>query len=93
MGLRLALGAQRGDVLRLILERGLALAAIGVVVGLAATAALTHFVASLLYGISAFDWPTYLFVTAAFLVISMAASMAPAMRAANVDPGRTLREQ
>lgn len=93
MGLRLALGAQRGDVLRLILERGLALATIGVVVGLIATAALTHFVASLLYGVSAFDWPTYLLVTAAFLLVSLAASAAPAMRAANVDPGRTLREQ
>lgn len=93
MGLRLALGAQRGDVLRLILERGLALAAIGVVVGSAASAVLTRFVASLLYGISAFDWPTYLFVIAAFLLISLAASAAPAVRAANVDPGRTLREQ
>ena len=93
MGLRLALGAQRGDVLRLILGRGLALAAIGVVVGVVAAAALTHFVASMLYGVSAFDWPTYLLVTAAFLLVSLAASAAPAMRAANVDPGRTLREQ
>jgi predicted permease len=93
MGLRLALGAQRGDVLRLILERGVGLAAIGIVAGLAASAALTHFAASLLYGIHAFDWPTYLVVTAVFLIISLIASAAPAMRAANVDPGRTLREQ
>lgn len=93
MGLRLALGAQRGDVLRLILERGLFLAAVGAAIGLAATAALTHFAASLLYGVSAFDWPTYLLVTAAFLLVSLAASAVPAMRAANVDPGRTLREQ
>ncbi len=93
MGLRLALGAQRGDVLRLILERGLALAGIGVVVGLAASAALTHFVSSLLYGVHAFDWPTYVVVTTVFLAISLIASAAPAMRAANVDPGTTLREQ
>jgi len=93
MGLRLALGAQRGNVLRLILERGLALAGIGVVAGLAASAAFTHFVASLLYGVHAFDWPTYVLVTAIFLLISLAASAAPALRAANVDPGRTLREQ
>jgi predicted permease len=93
MGLRLALGAQRGDVLRLILERGLALASVGIVLGLAASAALTHFVTSLLYGVHAFDWPTYVIVTAVFLLISLVASAAPAMRAANVDPGRTLREQ
>ena len=93
MGLRLALGAQRGDVVRLILKRGLTLAGFGVVGGLAASAALTHFVASLLYGLHAFDWPTYVFVTAIFLLISLAASAAPALRAANVDPGRTLREQ
>ena len=93
MGLRLALGAQRGDVLQLILKRGMALAGIGIVVGLAASAALTHFVSSLLYGVRAFDWPTYVVVTAVFLVISLIASAAPAMRAANVDPGTTLREQ
>lgn len=93
MGVRLALGAQRGDVLRLILERGLKLAGMGVVAGIAVSAALTHFVASMLYGVRAFDLPTYVLVTALFLLISLAASAAPAMRAANVDPGRTLREQ
>jgi len=93
IGLRLALGAQRGDVLQLILERGLILAGIGIVVGLAASSALTHFVSSLLYGVRAFDWPTYVVVTAVFLAISLIASAAPAMRAANVDPGTTLREQ
>lgn len=93
MGLRLALGAQRGDVLRLVLERGLGLAGVGIVVGLAASAALTHFASSLLYGIRPFDWPTYLAVTVVFLFISIAASAAPAMRAAHVDPGTTLREQ
>jgi ABC-type antimicrobial peptide transport system permease subunit len=92
MGLRLALGAQRGDMLRLILKRGLVLAGIGVAVGLAASAALTHFMASLLYGVHAFDLVTYVAVTAVFLMISLLASAAPAMRAANVDPGRTLRE-
>jgi predicted permease len=93
MGLRLALGAQRGDVLRLILERGLVLAGIGIVLGLAASALVTHYAASLLYGVHAFDWPTYVAVTALFLLISLAASAAPAVRAANVDPGSTLREQ
>ena len=93
MGLRLALGAQRGDVLRLVLKRGLVLAGIGVAAGLAASSALTQFMSSLLYEVHAFDWPTYVLVTAIFLLISLAASAAPALRAANVDPGRTLREQ
>ncbi|MGB0122101.1 MAG: ABC transporter permease [Silvibacterium sp.] len=93
MGLRLALGAQRGDVLRLVLERGLALAGIGIGAGLATSAALTRFVSSLLYGVHTLDWPTYLLVTALFLFISLAACAVPAMRAANVDPGSTLREQ
>lgn len=93
MGLRLALGGQRGDVLRLILGRGLALAGVGIALGLAASAALTRLVSSLLYQVNAFDWPTYALVTAVFLLISLAASAVPAIRAANVDPGRTLREQ
>lgn len=93
MGLRLALGAQRGDVLRLILERGLLLAAVGIAVGLAVSALLTRFVASLLYGVHAFDPLTYFAVTALFLLIALAASAAPALRAAHVDPGHTLREQ
>lgn len=93
MGLRLALGAQRGDVLRLILKRGLTLAGIGIIAGLVASVGLTRFVSSLLYGVRTFDWPTYVMVTVVFLLISLAASAAPATRAANLDPGTTLREQ
>ena len=93
MGLRLALGAQRGDVLRLILKRGLALAVIGIVAGLAVSSLLTRFVSSLLYGVHAFDPLTYISVTAIFLLIALAASAVPALRAAHVDPGRSLREQ
>jgi ABC-type antimicrobial peptide transport system permease subunit len=93
MGLRLALGAQRGDVLRLILQRGLMLAGVGILAGLAASAVLTHFVASLLYGVRAFDLVTYAAVTVVFLLISLLASAAPALRAAGVDPGSTLRDQ
>jgi predicted permease len=92
MGLRLALGAQRGDVLRLILKRGLMLAGIGITVGLAASAVLTRFASSLLYGVHAFDPATYIAVTVVFLLISLVASAAPAVRAASVDPGKTLRD-
>jgi hypothetical protein len=55
MGLRMALGAQRGDVLALILKRGLVLAGIGLVIGLAASAILTRFISSQIYGVHAFD--------------------------------------
>jgi putative ABC transport system permease protein len=93
MGLRMALGAQRGDVLALILKRGLRLAGIGLVIGLAASALLTRFVSSLLYGVHAFDPVTYIGVSALLVLIALLASTAPALQAARVDPIRTLRDQ
>jgi ABC-type antimicrobial peptide transport system permease subunit len=93
MGLRMALGAQRGDVLGLILKRGLRLAGIGLILGLAASALLTRFVSSLLFGVRAFDPVTYLAVSALLVVIALLASTAPALQAARVDPIRTLRDQ
>ena len=93
MGLRMALGAQRGDVLKLILRRGLVLAGIGLAVGLAASAMLTRLIASQIYGVHAFDPVTYVAVTALLVAISLLASVAPAWRAARVDPMKTLREQ
>ncbi len=93
MGLRIALGAQRGDVLRLILKRGLVLAGIGLIVGLAASAVLTRFISSQIYGVRASDPVTYITVTGLLVVISLLASAAPAWRAARVDPMKTLREQ
>jgi putative ABC transport system permease protein len=93
MGLRMALGAQRGDVLALILRRGLTLAGIGVTLGLAGSALLTRFVASMLYGVHAFDPATYIAVTTLLIAISLLASAAPAWRAARVDPMKTLRDQ
>ncbi len=93
MGLRMALGAQRGDVLRLILKRGLVLAGIGLIVGLAASAVVTRFISSQIYGVRASDPVTYITVTGLLVVISLLASAAPAWRAARVDPMKTLREQ
>lgn len=93
MGLRMALGAQRGDVLKLILKRGLVLAGIGLVVGLAASAVLTRLISSQIYGVRASDPVTYVVVTGLLIVISLLASAAPAWRAARVDPMKTLREQ
>jgi putative ABC transport system permease protein len=93
MGLRIALGAQRGNVLALILKRGLVLAGIGLVIGLGAAAVLTRYVSSQIYGVHAFDPLTYIVVTVLLVVISVVASLAPAWRAARVDPMKTLREQ
>ncbi len=93
MGLRMALGARRADLLTLILRRGLLLAGAGVAVGVAGSAVLTRFVSSMLYGVHAFDPATYLSVTALLIVISLLSSLAPAWRAARVDPMKTLRDQ
>ncbi len=93
MGLRLALGARRGDVLALILKRGLTLAGIGLAIGLAASAVLTRFISSQIYSVHAFDPVTYVVVTGLLVAISLLASAAPAWRAARVDPMKTLRDQ
>ena len=93
LGLRMALGAQRADVLSLILKRGLALTGIGVAVGLAASVLLTRYVSSLLYGVRAFDPLTYIAVSTLLIVIALLASTAPALQASRVDPIKTLHEQ
>jgi putative ABC transport system permease protein len=93
MGLRMALGAQRGDLLALILRRGLLLASIGAAIGLAASTVLSRLVSSQLYGIHAFDLLTYLGVTALLVAVSAIASLSPAWRAARIDPMKTLRDQ
>ena len=86
IGVRMALGAQRGDVLKLILGRSLKLisagAAIGLVVALMSTGALR----ALLYNVSAFDTPTFVLVTIFLAAVALAASYLPAMRATKADP-------
>jgi predicted permease len=95
IGLRMALGAQRGDVLAWILRRGLLLAAAGLAAGLAASVFVTRVLSAsgMLYHIEPFDPLTFATVTLLLLVVSAIASGAPAVRAANLDPVRTLREQ
>lgn len=93
IGLRMALGATRGDVVRLILrEAGLVLAA-GVALGLAGAAAGGRFVESQLVGIGSRDPVTWALCVAAVAVAAMAASALPARRAANVDPAVALRDE
>ena len=93
IGLRLALGAQRESVMRLILGRGMMLAAIGLAIGVAASLVLTRFMSEMLYGVKPLDPLTFLTVSAVLMLVSVLASTAPAYRAARLDPMRTLREQ
>jgi predicted permease len=93
IALRLAVGAQRGDVLRMILWRGMTLAAIGVAAGLAISFVVTRFIAMLLYGVKPSDGLTYFGMSLVLLAVALVASAAPAYRAAQTDPMTTLRTQ
>ncbi len=92
-GVRLALGATPSDLNSLVLRRGVAAAAIGVVIGVAGALALTRFMASMLYQTSPFDPVVYGAVTALLLVTAVAACWLPARRAARVDVIRLLKSE
>lgn len=93
IGIRMALGAERGQVLRLMLGGGLRLTALGLALGLAGAAVSTRLLASFLYGVTAGDPVTYAGTAAVFLAVAVAASYLPARRAARVDPIAVLREE
>ena len=93
IGIRMALGARRGDVLRMVLGQGLALVALGTAIGLAAAFALSRTVAGLLYGVSRTDPATYLAVSAMLAVVALLACYLPAQRATRVDPIAALRHE
>jgi predicted permease len=90
IGVRMALGARRSDVSRLVLRQGLALAGIGVVIGLAAAVGLTRLMSALLFGVAPLDPPTFVAAGLAAALLALAASWLPARRAARVDPVETL---
>jgi putative ABC transport system permease protein len=92
IGLRLALGAQQADVLRLVLEKGVVLAGLGIVVGVIFSASTASMMASLLYGVRPHDPALFLMVPLLLLVVAIAASYIPAWRATKVDPIVALRE-
>jgi predicted permease len=93
LALRLAVGARRGDVLQMILRRGLVLALVGEAAGLIMAFSLTRSIAALLYGVKPLDTLTFASVALLLLLVALASSFAPAYRAARTDPMSTLREQ
>jgi putative ABC transport system permease protein len=93
IGLRMALGAQRADVLAMIVRRGLGFAVVGVIVGVAVSAVVTRLLAGILYGVRPSDPGTFAATSGLLVVVSAVASAIPAYRAARVDPMTTLREQ
>jgi predicted permease len=92
IGVRMALGADRANVVRLVVGRGLRLAGAGLAIGLVLSAAVTRFASFLLYGTSPLDPPTFAAVAALLLTVALVAAWSPAARAAAVEPVRALRE-
>lgn len=91
IGVRMALGASRADVLRLIVGEGARLAAFGVAIGIAASFAVTRLLSSLLFGVSASDPATFATVAAVLAAVALIASYLPARRAMRLDPNVALR--
>jgi predicted permease len=91
IGIRIAMGAQRRDILKLVVNEGLTLTVIGIGAGLAAAFALTSFLSSFLYGVSATDPFDFAAVAALFAIVALVASYIPARRAMRVDPLTALR--
>jgi ABC-type antimicrobial peptide transport system permease subunit len=91
LGVRMALGARRGDVLRLVLGHGLRVTAIGIALGVVGALGLTRLLQSLLYEVHPTDPATFAFVLLLMASVSVAASYLPARRAMRVDPMEALK--
>jgi putative ABC transport system permease protein len=91
VGLRMALGAQRRDVIKLVVRQGMALALIGVAAGLLGAFALTRLLGSLLFGVTPTDAVTFVSVVLGLLAVALLACYIPARRATKVDPLVALR--
>jgi ABC-type antimicrobial peptide transport system permease subunit len=93
IGVRAALGATRGTILRMVLRQGLGLTAVGIAIGLAAALMATQAIAAMLFGVSRFDLVTYGSVIAMLAATSIVACGVPALRAVHIDLASTLRAE
>ncbi|PYK09524.1 MAG: ABC transporter permease, partial [Verrucomicrobia bacterium] len=93
IGLRVALGAQRSDVLKLSLGQGLRLTLSGIAIGLVAVWCLTRLLANLLFGVSATDPATILLIALLFMGVALLACLLPGRRALAIDPIQALRTE
>jgi putative ABC transport system permease protein len=93
IGIRIALGAQKRDILKLIVRQGMILSVIGVAVGVGASLALTRFLSSLLFGVSSTDPLTFTSVVLLLIGVALMACFIPARRATKVDPMVALRAE
>jgi putative ABC transport system permease protein len=91
IGVRMALGAQRSDVLRMVLGRGSILIGVGIAIGLLASFGLTRYLANQVWGISVTDPWTYCIVVVGVIAVGVAACLSPARRASKVEPMTALR--
>jgi macrolide transport system ATP-binding/permease protein len=93
IGIRMSLGAQRSEILKLIMKEGTSLALVGIVIGVLLALATTHFLSSLLYGVSAVDPLVFFSVAALLAVVAVGASLVPAIVAAKLNPVDALRHE
>ena len=93
IGVRLALGAERGEIVRQVVGQALMLAAIGLAVGLASAVALTRLLRTMLFEVSPTDVTTFSAVAIVLGIVAVAAGLVPARRASNVDPLVALRSE
>ena len=93
MGIRMALGARKGELVRRVIGRAIFLSGVGLLIGLAGAAALTRFLSSMLYGVSPMDPVTFATISGLLLAVAVLASYIPARRAARIAPMQVLRDE